>query len=124
MDWRWAWWERAGFGLLGVGGVVGSLWVSVIWAAVGMLSTACWAAVGWAELGAGILFGAVTGSVVAACWALSVSSLRVAAGRRGLQRRSWLALAAMAGVIAAVYLSYAAAVAPEVAALDCGLQLH
>lgn len=95
-----------------------------MWVAIVSLGTDCWADVGWAELGASMLFAAATGCVVAASWGFSLSALRWAVGRRGLRRRSWLALAVFAGAVASAYLCYAAAVAPEVARLNCGLQLH
>ena len=101
-DWGWSWLERILFGLVAVAVGVGTLWLAFLMLLVLGRPLDCVGSGGWHDVFAAMAVGLAFAYVLGLCLALIVSCLRICVGRRGLRARSWLAVPAVAGVLAVV----------------------
>lgn len=104
--------ERVLLGLFGVAAAVGSLWLTLVISFIAGLSFDCSGphdAIAIAEI---TLTCALATALVVLLWLLTVSLLRVAAGRRWLRRRAWLAAPLIVAAVAAPFYAVAAARTP------------
>lgn len=113
IEWSWGWWERGLFGLFGVAAAVGALWLTGMTLFMWGMSLACDRLPTWQIVGAAMLVGAACAIAVSVVWLAALSLLRVAVGRRGLRKRSWIAIPLVIAALSVTYLGVASAQKPS-----------